>query len=164
MSGASRHHSGEDLGPLFVRLGHRIVEAPEEDQAVLRRYGSWPEKGETHDHQRLTIMTRAGAYRAGEEIRIVHVYEVTGPGKELFVMGPKPVFGECVDEVLISAPPLGAGPFGLLRYDGRVLPSPGIDSNFEITSYRFTEPATTHRIVWKVGELVSNTLVVEITP
>ena len=50
-----------------------------------------------------------------------------------------------------------------LEYDGRVLPSPGIDHNFETTTYTFKRPGE-HELTWQIGELQSNTLKIEVRP
>jgi hypothetical protein len=47
-------------------------------------------------------------------------------------MGPKEVFGEYVDGKLASR----AAKAQPDAYDGVVLPSPGVDSNYDVTSYR----------------------------
>ena len=44
-------------------------------------------------------------------------------------------------------------------YDGVVLPSPAIDYNYEVTSYRFDEPGT-HAIQWRSGKNASNAITV----
>jgi hypothetical protein len=47
------------------------------------------------------------------------------------------------------------------NYDGRALPSPAVDYNYEITQYRFAEPGL-HQIYWQIGNLRSNTLSLEV--
>ena len=46
---------------------------------------------------RLTILAKKNRYRVNEEVRIIHVLEVVEPGHRLFVMGPKPIYGEYID-------------------------------------------------------------------
>jgi hypothetical protein len=146
---------------LYVRVGDRIVPAPPEDQAVLERYAEFPDKGPVAHGYRLTILTGRTSYRAGEEVRVVHVCEAVEPGTELFVMGPKQVYGEEVDGVPVTPPPLGIDPLRPAEYDGRVLPGPAADANYEITSYRFDAPGT-HTIRWCPRSPASNELRLEI--
>jgi hypothetical protein len=82
--------------------------------------------------------------------------EVVEPGHEVFVMGPKTICGEYVDGQL--ATPAAAPAQG---YDGPVLDSPEVDYNYDITSYRFAQPGI-HQIYWKIGDLRSNTLNLEV--
>jgi hypothetical protein len=102
-------------------------------------------------------MCSKGSYRVGEEVRIIHVLEVIEPGQEIFIMGPKPVWGEYVDGRAMTAD-IGSEEQG---YDGRVLKSPGVDYNYDITTYRFATPGR-HEIYWQMGELRSNALELEI--
>jgi hypothetical protein len=104
-------------------------------------------------------MCRQGTYRVGEPVRVIHVLEVVTPGEEIYVMGPKAVGGEIVDGQKVT--PANHGDHE--PYDGRVLPSPGVDYNYEITSHTFAEPGR-HTIQWRLGALTSNALVVEILP
>jgi hypothetical protein len=78
-------------------------------------------------------------------------------------MGPKRVYGELVDDKLVTDPPPNpADPLVPSEpYDGRVIPGPGVDTNYEITRYRFDTPGI-HTISWQLGELVSNVLRIEI--
>ena len=112
--------------------------------------------------RRLTIMAAHGSHGVGKAVRIIHVFEITEPGSAVYVMGPKPVLGECVDGQPATAP-AGADDSALRppAYDGRTLASPAVDYNFDITRYVFAEPGT-HRIVWKVDDLASNVLTIEI--
>jgi len=147
---------------LFVYEGDRIVEAPAEDQAVARGYPHWPDKGTVTNGMRITIMTGKSVCNTGEEVRVIHVFEATEPGAEVYVMGPKPVFGEYVDDVLVTEPPPDVeDPWVPLEYDGATLPSPAVDYGYEITSYAFDRPGM-HHIYWRLGPLQSNTLEVEV--
>jgi hypothetical protein len=92
-------------GGLFERQGNRIVDAPPEDIAVARTYPLFPDKGSIISGVRLNLMSQRRQYRIGEEVRVVHVVEVVEPGREVYVMGPKPVYGEYVDDVLVPPPP-----------------------------------------------------------
>jgi hypothetical protein len=77
-------------------------------------------------------------------------------------MGPKPVYGEYVDGQLVTAaPPPGEDPLVPPIYDGITLPSPAVDYGYDITSYRFSKPAT-HEIQWRLDSLRSNLLTLEI--
>lgn len=148
---------------LRVRHGERIVDAPAADQEVARGYPHWPDKGPVTAGVRLTLMCARRTVRASEEVRVVHVLEATGPGEDVYVMGPKPVLGEIVDGRPATAPaPAGEKPWVPRAYDGVVLPGPAADYSYEITSYRFEDPGM-HRIQWSMGDLRSNVLTIEVT-
>jgi hypothetical protein len=76
-------------------------------------------------------------------------------------MGPKPVVGEHVDGVLATDPVPAWGAFTTGVYDGVVLESPGVDTHYDVTRYRFATPGV-HRIQWRAGEHVSNVLCLEV--
>jgi hypothetical protein len=146
---------------LFVRENGRVVEAPEADIAVADGYSRWPEKGPLVDGRRLTIMASPGRYAVGDVVRIIHVLEVT-TDLPLYVMGPKPILDEYVDGRLATgATPHGVDPLLPDSYDGRTLKGPGVDFNWEITTYRFPD-AGHHHVVWRPGGLSSNRLTLEI--
>lgn len=129
---------------------------------VPEAYAAWPDKGPLVEGRRLTVLTDATDLKPGDTLRVAHVYEVTRPGASLYVMGPKPVYGEQLDgRAVTPAVPNGDDPLAPGEYDGRVLPSPGIDHNFETTSYTFRRPGR-HELTWRVDDLVSNTLTVEV--
>jgi hypothetical protein len=147
---------------LFEWRDGRVVEAPPEDVDVARDYPQFSDKGPIVSGMRLTVMSRRLQYSAAEEARIVHVVEVVEPGRKVYIMGPKPVYGEYVDDVLVTAPP----PDDLWEpatYNGPILPSPAVDYNYEIKAYRFDQ-AGAHRIQWRLGTLRSNVLTIEVTP
>ncbi|MCL4849213.1 MAG: hypothetical protein KJ066_21880 [Acidobacteria bacterium] len=147
---------------VYVRQGGRIVAAPADDQAVARGYADWPDKGPVVDGLRLTILTKRLRCHVGEEVRVLHVLEATGPGHELHVMGPKAVHGERIDGRLATAPaPDVEDPWVPVLYDGAVVEGPGVDFNYEITSYTFDAPGR-HRIEWQLGALRSNVLEIEV--
>lgn len=147
---------------LFVREGERIVEAPAEDQAVAQSYPGWPDKGSILDGKRLTILTKKTTYQVDEEIRVIHIFEAVEPGHQVYIMGPKTIYGEYLDEQSVTlTPPEGEDPLIPQFYNGRVVPSPAVDFNYEITSYSFSAPGK-HKIYWKLNSLQSNTLVFEI--
>lgn len=156
----------EKLDSAYERSGHRIVPLPPADLVALRAYPRLDASAKGVPvgpaQERLTLTTAKTTYAPGEDIRILHVHEVGGPGLELYVMGPKTVYGEYVDGKLYSLhatqPPE--------PYDGLVLPSPGVDTNFDTTVYRL--PPGEHTIVWRASMLssstvlTSNTLTIEV--
>jgi len=130
---------------LLARDGDRTVKAPAEDSAVAQQYPDFRDKGPVRNGQRITIMTAQSAYRVGEMVRVVHVLEAPEPGHEIYVMGPKPIENEFVDGKLASPERTG-----LVGYDGRVGKSPGVDFNYEVSTYTFDTPGE-HAIQWKGG-------------
>lgn len=147
-------------GNLFERRGDRIVDAPAEDREVLAGYDAFEDKGPVVGGYRLTILTRSPSLAPGEPARIIHVVESVSEDAPLFVMGPKAVYGEYVDGALATDEPPD-NPFEPPAYDGRVLPGPGIDSNYEITEHTFTQPGE-HTVQWRLGANESNVLVFEV--
>ena len=146
---------------LYVRQEQRIVDAPAEDQSVAKSYPSWPSKGALSGGMRITLLTKKTRYALGEQIRVIHVFEAPGPGIDVYVMGPKFVHGESVDGAAVSsAPEVKTYPW-LGIYDGAVLKSPAVDYNYDITTYRFSEPGT-HVLSWQLGPLRSNPITIEI--
>lgn len=141
---------------LSMRNGNEIVPALPEDIAIARSYPKAQEKGEIVGGKRLTILTKKKRYEVGEEIRVIHVLEIVEPGHELLIMGPKPVYGEYVDDRPVTPQRPDAQ-----DYDGAVVESPNVDYNYDITSYRFFEPGH-HRIQWQLDDLRSNTIELEI--
>jgi hypothetical protein len=147
---------------LQIRQGDRIVPAPAEDQAVAARYPGFPAKGEPVNGYRITILTKKPAYAVGEPVRVVHVCESLTPDGALYVMGPKPVLGEYVDDELATEPaPPDGDPLVPQSYDGRVLQGPGLDFNYEITEYRFAT-AGQHTVQWRLSPYLSNVLSLEV--
>ncbi|MBX3156325.1 MAG: hypothetical protein KF773_10030 [Deltaproteobacteria bacterium] len=141
-----------------VRQNGTIVKAPAEDQAVAATFAASPVRGALVDGQRLTILTAKTVYQVGEEVRVVHVLDAPAAGQELHVMGPKEIYGEFVDGIERTPPNPGPG-----TYDGRVVPSPAVDYNYEVTTYRFDAPGI-HLIQWKLGKLASNVIAVDVKP
>jgi hypothetical protein len=147
---------------LFTREDGRVVPASPADIAVAERYAGWSDKGPISGGRRLTLMASSTHYRVGAEVRVIHVLEATDSGVPLYVMGPKPVYNEFVDGQLATrALPRDADPFSPDSYDGRVLTGPGLDFNWDITTYGFDQPGP-HRIEWRLGDVHSNTLTVTI--
>jgi hypothetical protein len=148
---------------LFTRVGNEIREAPEADQAVARSYLNWPEKGTIVRGRRLTLLTARRRLRPDEEVRVIHVAEAVDPSAALYTMGPKAVLGEHVDGKLATATAPAAGDGDPLRpqglYDGPVVPGPVVDYGYDVSAYRF-EANGLHRIVWRLGDLVSNELLI----
>jgi hypothetical protein len=143
---------------LFARAGGSIVPAPPGDHAVAATYAASPVRGPLHENARITILTERARYKVGEEVRVIHVLEAPAPGVQLYVMGPKSIHGEYVDGVERTPPAPTPG-----TYDGRVLQSPGVDFNYEVTTYRFTTPGP-HRIQWRADGRESNVLEIEVAP
>jgi hypothetical protein len=146
---------------LIMRVGDEVRDAPEADQVVARSYPNWPEKGTIVRARRLTILTARKHVHPDQEVRIIHVAEAVNRSAELYTMGPKPVLGEYVDGKLATAPATGAGdplqPLGL--YDGAVVPGPVVDYGYDVSAYRFGAIGL-HRIVWRLGDFVSNELLI----
>lgn len=147
---------------LYDRANGDIVNAPAEDVELALSYPSFKEKGPLQGGgRRLTLLVQDRVYGIGEEIHILHFLEETQPGAELYIMGPKPVYGEYLDGQLQGgAPPPLDYPW-MTVYDGEVLSSPELDYNFEISRYRFESPGQ-HRVQWKIGDAVSNTLLITV--
>jgi len=143
---------------LSARSGTSIVPAPPGDQAVAATYARSPIRGPLKDGVRITILTERAKYKVGDEVRVIHVLEAPEPGRELYVMGPKAIYSEYVDGVERTPPPPGAQ-----TYDGAVVPSPGADFNYEVTTYRFTAPGV-HRIQWRADGRESNVIELEVAP
>jgi hypothetical protein len=147
---------------LWVREGSDIVPAMEEDVEVARAYPNWPYKGPLTGGQRLTILTARRRYGVAETVRVIHVFEIAEAGRTAYVMGPKPIHGEYVDQQLTTPPAKDDGTALRPRnYDGVVLSSPVVDYAFDITTYTFAKHGL-HRIVWIIDDLASNELVIEV--
>lgn len=107
---------------------------------------------------RLTILCATTSVAVDETVRVIHVCESVSGDAELYIMGPKPVYGEYVDDILATEePPPGEDPFAPATYDGRVLPGPGVDTNYEVMEYAFISPGE-HTVQWRPGGNRSNTL------
>ena len=146
---------------LYDRQGDAIVEADPEDADCARNYQQLPAKGIWADGMRLTLATPRQNYQAGESVHVLHFVEREGAQAELYIMGPKPVFGESVDGVRRTPDPEMAAYPWVSIYDGEVMPGPGVDYNFEISKYTFDQ-AGTHEIVWQLGSLRSNVLTITV--
>lgn len=149
---------------LYVRKGSDIVDAPAADVAVAKGYARSNEKGPIIEGHRLTLLTQKKTYRVGEEVRVLHVHEIAVDGDQIYPMGPKPIRGELINGKLVTpALVLDVDPFLPDVYDGPVLPSPAVDYNWEITSYRFSAPGV-RTIQWKLGKFESNALSIDVSP
>jgi hypothetical protein len=146
---------------LYVREADRIAKAPVEDITVASNYPDWADKGRVVKGVRLTLMCAKQQYHTREPIHLIHVVEFVEPGHTTYIMGPKPVYGEYVDGKLATASIPGHND-GLapLDYDGVTVPSPGIDFNYEITTYRL--PPGDHEFCWRFGHFNSNTLKIKV--
>ncbi|MFO0749513.1 MAG: hypothetical protein U1F43_28160 [Myxococcota bacterium] len=152
--------------PCHVRDGKGWpVPCPDADAAVIRAYDAWPAHGPVVRAARLSLGTARTRVAVGEPVRVLHVMESLGK-PQLWIMGPKAIEGELVDGAP-RTPPLPAGlaesdtPWQSGTYDGAVLDGPGIDTNFDITEYRFDTPGR-HTIEWRLGRWRSNTLVITV--
>ena len=130
---------------LLAREGDEIVDAPAEDSAVAQQYPNFKNKGPVHDGQRITIMTAKTTYQVGEQVRVIHVLDAPEPGHELYVMGPKAIHNEFVDDKKASPEKARSG-----AYNGMVTKSPDVDFNYEVSTYTFKTPGE-HTIQWKGG-------------
>lgn len=142
---------------LYVREGERVVDAPAADVAVARSYPQFGDKGSVTDGRRITLLTEKAIRQVGDEVRVIHVVEFTEPGQRAYVMGPKPVHGEYVNDQLRTAPVPEGDPLVPTTYNGVTLPTPAVDYNYIITSYRFATPGV-YTIQWRLGSLHSNVL------
>ncbi len=149
---------------LYIRKDEQIINAPNEDIIVAQSYPTYKDKGAIVKEQRLTIITAKNIYKVNEEIRIIHIYEAIESGYEVYVMGPKPIYNEYIDNELMTKPlPESEDPLIPSLYNGAVLSSPAVDYNYDITSYTFDEIGT-HKIYWELGFLKSNIIILEIVP
>ena len=146
---------------LYQRENNTILDAFGVDVMVARQYPFWEEKGEIIEGYRLSIKTEKTNYSVGETVRVIHVMEVVEPGLEVFVMGPKSIYGEFLDNIIQGEKPATPDYPWMGMYDGAVLKSPDLDYNFEVTTYNFTKPGV-HKIVWMPGSLISNTLTISV--
>jgi len=147
---------------LYVRNGDSIVDAPKDDALIAMTYPFQQNRGRVIDGRRITIMTASETVSVSEEVRVIHVMEAPEPGVEIYIMGPKTIYGEFVDGILQTEPdPEWDDPFIPAIYDGTVLPAPAVDYNYEITSYTFDEPGT-YRIQWILYPWKSNVITIEV--
>jgi hypothetical protein len=128
-----------------------------EDVRVAERYNTFGDKGPLMDGHRRTILTAQTRYTIGDEVRVVHVYEVQAEGVEMEAMGPKHVYGEYLDEAHGTLPaPVGG------VYDGPRVLSPAVDFFFDVTTYQFDAPGD-HTLYWQPDDVRSNTVRITIT-
>jgi hypothetical protein len=148
---------------LFVRNGDRVIEALPNDITVAKNYPYFQEKGPINDGKRITILSENATIQTGAELRIIHVVEFTEPGHRAYIGGPKSVYGEFINDKLMTERVPTGDPLVPTEYSGVTLPSPAVDYNYDITSYAFNVPGIYH-IQWRLGLLNSNTLVVTVKP
>ena len=75
-------------------------------ESIAEAYAGWPDKGPLVDGRRLTVLAESTTLRVGDTLRVAHVYEVSRPGAGLYVMGPKPIYGEELDGQVLGELPL----------------------------------------------------------
>lgn len=147
---------------LFVRTSDGgIANATARDDAVVRSYPKSTARGPLIGGMRMTLLTEKTRVARGEEVRVIHVLEIEAAGKDLFVMGPKPVAGEHLDGNLVTPRVPIVGAFTTEVYDGMVVRSPGVDTNYDVTRYTFAN-AGVHTLEWRDGVQRSNTLCIEV--
>jgi hypothetical protein len=118
---------------------------------AARLYADWLDRGPVSGGERLTLLALPTEVGVGEPVEVMHVYEITEPGRTLHVMGPKPIFGEMLDGTPATPPPPD---------DDDPL-HPGLYDNFERTTYTFSSPGR-YELVWSVNGLTSNTLAIDV--
>jgi hypothetical protein len=118
---------------LTMRKDGKLVDALPEDISVAKSYPTEINKGIASDGWRITIMSLKIKYHVGEEVRIIHVLNANDPRLDVYVMGPKAIYGEYIDGH--AATP--AHDQDILNYDGLVIKGPYVDYNYDITTYRF---------------------------
>ena len=148
---------------VFDSTAGAFVDASEADQKIIRDYPFWIDKGPLLDGTRITVTTAKLRYSVGEAIRVAHIVEETGKGRTLYIVGPKTIRDEFVNDRLATDATQNPGDYPWLptSYDGAVQPSPGVDYNFEITQYRFDQPGP-YRVQWRPGRYLSNVLFITV--
>ncbi len=149
---------------VYDSASNRFVDASDADQLLLKNYPTAVAKGAWRDGTRLTLLTAKTTYTINEPVRIAHVIEETTIGRQLYIMGPKKITDEYMQEELKTPEglnPEGAYPWLPLVYSGKTLAAPNVDYNFEITEYRF-EKKGVYTIQWRPGKYQSNTLTITI--
>ncbi|MGL4597201.1 MAG: hypothetical protein ACRCYO_06725 [Bacteroidia bacterium] len=138
----------------------RFVNVSAEIQNWLKSYPFWIDKGPIKNQRRLTITCQKTIFKTNEAIRVAHYIEELDSGQTLYVMGPKKITNEFVNDSLHTSVSLDSNtPWLEMEYNGEVVDSPGLDYNFEITEYRFSK-AGTYTIYWKPGVYCSNGLII----
>jgi len=148
---------------IFDNTTKTFVDAPESDQKIVRDYPFWIDKGPLLGGTRVTLTTAKLQHAVGEATRVAHIVEETARGRMLYIVGPKIIRDEFVNDTLATTATQNAAdyPWLPISYDGTVQPSPGIDYNFEITEYRFDKPGI-YRIQWRPGRYRSNVLLIAV--
>jgi hypothetical protein len=146
---------------LFERRDGEIVPATDDDQELARSYLGFSGKGSIYNGCRVTILTTRHALAVGETLRVLHVVEFVEPGHVAYIVGPKPVYDEYVDDAIATAASPHGEALAPLEYNGRTLPSPVVDYNYEITTYRFDRPGV-YEVQWRPGDMRSNILTIKV--
>lgn len=147
---------------VFDASKNRFIDAVQSDATLIRDYPFWIDKGPPIDGTRLTLTCAKLTYAPGEPVRIAHIVEETSKERLLYIIGPKAIRDEYVNDAPLSATQNTEDyPWLPASYDGEVQPSPGIDYNFEITQYVFDEPGD-YRIQWCPGRYRSNVLFISV--
>lgn len=148
---------------LFIRIGNKITEAPLDDIRVAEGYYQFSDKGKKNEGKRVTILAKKKRYKPAEEIRVIHVLEIMDKGHTIYLSGPKAIYNEFINDIVVKhhEKKLEPDPFMPETYNGRTAESPGVDFNFEISSYTFQQKGL-YKIYWAPGALRSNTLEIEI--
>jgi hypothetical protein len=132
------------------------------DEHLMQSYPYWKNKGAWFDGIRCTILTRATQVHVNDTLHVIHMMEDTLRGRAVFIMGPKEIFGEVINDSLVSLPvPAGKTPWAANILDGETPPAPYVDYNFAITEYHFSKPGV-YNIRWKMGNYSSNVLVIHV--
>jgi hypothetical protein len=96
-------------------------------------------------------ITRKTTYKVGEEIRVIHIAEVTEPGHLVYVMGLKPVHGEYVNGQLVTeASGKDEDPLAPQFYDGATVASPAVDIT-TILQLIFSRPPDAIRLAGRLA-------------
>jgi hypothetical protein len=140
---------------------HHLVPAPAELRDLLRSYPQTRARGPLLGGRRLTLLATKRAVAIDEGVDILHVVEVESEGVELYIMGPKEVVGMYVDGHLVGEPAPPGYRFVSDEYNGRVLSSPGVDTNWEISRYKLQQVGR-HRVQWRAGGFASNVLCIDV--
>lgn len=137
-----------------------ITEADKELARSL--YEDLAHKSEENAERILAILTAQKVVAVDEPVRVFHLIEFMKKGAEIFIMGPKDIYGEFVNGHLASPKvPEGQMYPWMMLYDGPVLEGPGLDENFKVSVYRFSQPGR-YEINWQFEEQRSNTLTITV--
>ena len=144
---------------LQYALDHGIMTLPAGDPtaawaAVKSAYRIAGLKGTEQNGYRYGILTVKKVFQVDEPIHVFHIAEAMNDKVVLLLAGPLPV-----DDILDGQP--AGKPSQLRSYDGPSMQGPGVAANYEVTSYKFSEPGR-HMIQWRVEKGGSNILEIEV--